>query len=274
MDAHVSALEQRGFAWVREALPSAAEALDRTVELIAARCALDETETPRVIGDFIVPPPEGSTTRDFQTLHFDFGVPLEPEAPRDLARYTALHVPRGTQPVATTRLVPIHALLSQRDWPPRHTLVQRFISYGQTHGTWEGEIGYVEGSLARIVEAAAGLPLLPSVKSEPEFLCGMEFDSLRAEAAFFERHAVPLEGVETEIALNTGELLIFDNLSLAHGRRGTRQPGELCQWVFGDRSLDVATQRAARERILQAFDTEPTLSARQPRPDSRTTTHP
>jgi hypothetical protein len=36
--------------------------------------------------------------------------------------------------------------------------------------------------LARLIEAAAGLPLLPSVKSESGFLCGMEFDSLRSKS--------------------------------------------------------------------------------------------
>jgi hypothetical protein len=46
--------------------------------------------------------------------------------------------------------------------------------YGDSHGAWDNSAGYVEGSLARIVEAALGwTPALPSVKEDPEFLCGI-----------------------------------------------------------------------------------------------------
>lgn len=60
---------------------------------------------------------------------------------------------------AVTRLVPLAAaLLAQRSWPPPAELVERLRSYGRTHGAWDDEEGYVEGSLARIVEAAARSP--------------------------------------------------------------------------------------------------------------------
>ncbi len=49
-----------------------------------------------------------------------------------------------------------------------------------------------------------------------------------------------------------GELLLFDNLAVAHGRRGTRQPGELRQRVFG-RHLQPAAQRELRDHVLAAF---------------------
>ncbi len=48
-----------------------------------------------MIGDFVVPPLDGGETRDFQTLHFDFGLPLDPKVDQDVARYTALYVPRS-----------------------------------------------------------------------------------------------------------------------------------------------------------------------------------
>jgi GNAT superfamily N-acetyltransferase len=116
--------------------------------------------------------------------------------------------------------------------------------------------GYVEGSLARIVEAAAAErpPTLPSVKAEPGFLCGLEFDSLSAELAFFARHGLRIDDAEIDIDLQPGELLLFDNLVLVHGRRGRRQPGELRQRVFGHR-LQPADQRKLRDRVLTAFDT-------------------
>lgn len=134
-----------------------------------------------VIGDFVAPPLGGAETRDFQTLHFDFGLPLNPKVERAVTRYTALYVPADVAEVqAVTRLVPLVALLGQRSWPPPAELLARLTSYGRTHGAWDDNQGYVEGSLARIVEAAAGecSPFLPSVKVEPGFLCGLEFDSL------------------------------------------------------------------------------------------------
>jgi hypothetical protein len=188
-------------------------------------------------------------------LHFDFGLPLDPKVEQNVARYTALYVPTDVADArAITRLVPLVALLGQRSWPPPEELVERLTSYGRTHGAWDDDRGYAEGSVARIVEAAAAQcpPVLPSVKVEPGFLCGLEFDSLGNELNFFARHGVPLHDVEISVALQPGELLVFDNLAMAHGRRGIRQPGELRQRVFGHR-LQPAAQRELRDDVLAAF---------------------
>ena len=82
----------------------------------------------------------------------------------------------------------------------------------------------------------------------------MEFDSLSSELAFFSSYGLRLHDAEIEIPLQPGELLIFDNLAVAHGRRGTRQPGELRQRVYGNR-LQPAMQRELRDDILTAFCT-------------------
>ena len=231
-------------------------------EVIAARRAADGCHPVAVIGDFVLPPMGGKASRDFQTLHFDFGVPLDPSVAQDVGRYTALHVQADFERTsARTRLVALPALLGQRSWPARAELLARLAAYGRTHGAWDDAHGYVEGSLARLVEAAAGSPLLPSVKEEPGFLCGMEFDSLLAEVAFFEGHSLRLEAVEVEVGLSPGELLVFDNFALAHGRRGTRQPGELRQWIFGEKSLSVGGQVELRERVLSAFEQQAAADA-------------
>ena len=208
-----------------------------------------------VLGDFVIPPPEGPASRGFQTLHFDFGLPLNPVAATDLARYTALHIPASAQPSdAVTRLVPLRPLLGAIGWPDSEGLIARFTAYGHSHGAWYGAAGYVEGSLARIVEAAFGRPpMLPSVKDEPDFLCGTEFATLGEELAFFARRGLPLAAVGLEVLLQPGDLLVFDNLALAHGRRGTRQPGELHQRIFGHPALGVAEQIEFRDRVLAAF---------------------
>jgi hypothetical protein len=248
-------LDSHGFVRITGPLRTTLEADQVSAALVDASRLRHGLPPLSIIGDFVVPPLDGGKARDFQTLHFDFGLPLDPKIDQEVARYTALSVPIDVVAVeALTRLVPLAALLGQRSWPPPAELVDRLTSYGRTHGAWDDDQGYVEGSLARIVEGAAagGRPLLPSVKIEPGFLCGLEFDSLFAELAFFERHGLHLDDVEISVDLRPGELLVFDNLAVAHGRRGTRKPGELRQRIFGH-SLQPAAQRKLRDSVLAAF---------------------
>jgi hypothetical protein len=249
------ALSSDGFVRIDGPFQTSDAAFD-TARALVEECRLECGLPPiSIIGDFVIPPLDGAATRDFQTLHFDFGLPLDPKVAQDVARYTALYVPTDIADVqAATRLVPLIALLGQRSWPAPAELVDRLASYGRTHGAWEDDRGYTEGSLARIIEAAAApaSPVLPSVKVEPGFLCGLEFDSLSSEQAFFSRYGLRLHDAEIEIALEPGELLLFDNLALAHGRRGKRQPGELRQRVFGHH-LQPARQSELRDRVLMAF---------------------
>lgn len=97
-----------------------------------------------------------------------------PKIAQDVARYTALYIARSAAGVsASTRLVPLVSLLRGRDWPERVELLARFVAYGRTHGAWDDSRGYSEGSLVRVIEAVvAAPPLLPSVKADPDFLCG------------------------------------------------------------------------------------------------------
>ncbi len=216
--------------------------------------ATDDTSL-EVIGEFAIPPADGSASRSFQTLHIDFGLPLVPAQPADVARFTALHVAADAKPSgASTRLVELALLLSHRGWPDRQRLIDRFAAYGRSHGAWDDAAGYLEGSLARVVEAAIGdEPELPSVKSTRGFQCGLEFASLAEELAFFDQRGLPLKALEQEICLAPGELLIFDNLRVAHGRCGARQPGELHQRLLGHRQMPPRQQRAIRDQFLATF---------------------
>ncbi len=105
----------------------------------------------------------------------------------DVAGFTVLYMPADRQPSdAGTRLVPLRALLARPVVPQVNELVSRFAAYGRSHGAWDDAAGSVEGSLARIVEAALGEPaVLPSVKTFPAFLCGNEFACLGDERQFF-----------------------------------------------------------------------------------------
>ncbi len=203
----------------------------------------------------MLPPPDGPASRPFQTLHIDFGVPLIPTQTADVARFTALYVAANARtPQASTRLVALAPLLAQRRWPDHDQLIDRFEAYGQTHGAWDDTAGYTEGSLARIIEAAIGdPPVLASVKTTPGFRCGLEFTGLTQEIAFFAHRGVALGRIEQEVRLCPGELLIFDNRLVAHGRRGSRRPGEMHQRVIGHRHAPPDHQRAIRDQFLTAF---------------------
>jgi len=223
----------------------------------AVHAAFDEPAQAQleVIGDFTIPPRDGPPGRDFQTLHLDFGLPVDPVGPGPVARCTALFAPfGGPGGAAATRLVPLAPLLAQRSWPEPAELLRRLIAYGETHGGRDEARGYVEGSFARLVEAADGaLPRLPSIRTNPEFLCGEEFGDLDSELTFLAALGLSVEAVERLVRLAPGEVLLFDNLTLAHGRAGRRRPGELRQRVFGYRDLGVAGQKQIRDRVLGLF---------------------
>jgi hypothetical protein len=249
------ALGTQGFVHITRPFAQLDDAWSAARELVDVAATIDDSLV--VLGDFVIPPLDGSPSRDFQTLHFDFGLPLAPAVPVDVARYTALHVPADTlSSDAVTRLVPLDALLAGARWPNRQEMVQRFAAYGNSHGARDVAAGYVEGSLARIVEAVlCQTPVLPSVRTHPEFLCGTEFASLADETEFFAQRGLRLDAVGIEVCVRPGELLVFNNLALAHGRRGIRRPGELNQRVFGHRALPVHEQAELRDRMLAAFAT-------------------
>lgn len=244
-----------GFAHFRDAFRNSARAFDAANAVVGTALPLQDCALLEIVGDFVIPPADGGPSRDFQTLHFDFGVPLHPVRATDVARFTALFVTPGARHVqARTRLVPLGELLAQRSWASPDELLRRFIDYGVSHGAWDSSLGYTEGSLARIVEAASGeTPVLPSVSEQTDFLCGNEFASTDAELEFFQARGLSVPDVAIEVDLRPGELLVFDNLLLAHGRRGVRQPGELRQRVFGHTAAAPDCQKTIRDRVLAAF---------------------
>ena len=87
---------RRGFAQINGPFRTSDEAFDVAGALVEM-CRLEHGLPPlSAIGDFVVPPLDGAETRDFQTLHFDFGLPLDPKVEGDVARYTARTWPSHT----------------------------------------------------------------------------------------------------------------------------------------------------------------------------------
>src|SRR5580704_19001195 len=112
-------LSSSGFVRIDKGFRTTAEAFELASSVIEASYSESGLGPLSIIGDFVLPPLEGPRTRDFQTLHFDFGLPLDPKLDQDVARYTALYIPSGVGSVsAVTRLVPLAPLMSQRRWPP------------------------------------------------------------------------------------------------------------------------------------------------------------
>jgi len=243
------ALAERGVVRVPGRRPDPAAAWHEALQVAAAARGLDPIcaglPDLEVVGEFTVPPP-GVVQRDFQALHFDFGVPLLAGAPVAVSRFTALYLdPQCAGSGAATRIVPLRPLLAQRLWPDRAALAQRLCRDA-------GDSAAVEGILARIIEAADESCDLPDRHAEG-FLCGMEFSALPDERAYFARHGLQLAAAEQEIVLSPGELLLFDNLTAAHGRRGRRNTGELHQLCIGFGSLELSCQATLLDRILASF---------------------
>lgn len=234
-DDYARSLAEEGFALIdwRCASASLARAAAQRVCRRAAR--LDPwagVMAPlQVVGEFRIPV-ASAQARDFQALHFDFGLPLQPRLPRDIAHYTMLYVsPETGHTEAFTRLVNLAKLLAQRPWPDGDTLVRRFATYGESHGAWDPAEGYTEGILGRLVEAAHGADAaLPSVNATPDFLCGTEFLDRNDETRFLASHGLSLEACETAIRIEPGQVLIFDTCRSLTAAKGGARRGSFTRW--------------------------------------------
>jgi hypothetical protein len=133
-------LTSRGFVWLSGPFSSPADAWRCADGLIDSHMSRDADL--EVIGNFLIPPVDGPPSRDFQTLHFEFGLPLEPAAPADVACFTALHVSSAASPPgAVTRLVPVRTLHGGHPWPDRDELARRFAAYARAMARGSGAAG-------------------------------------------------------------------------------------------------------------------------------------
>lgn len=187
------------------------------------------------------------------SLHFDMGLPLIPAADQEnLYLLTCLYFPYDSPLSSTkTRLFDTRGIFSAIKAPE---LEERLIHYAQHHGTGYGDFIFGRLScLGQLLEAALGGKDLAYMKEHriadwfnrgPQ---GEREDGLSKEEAFFLKFGLNLADLERLIHLRPGDLLIIDNLRLAHGRRGSRQQEELWQILFGvDQVLPSEIHRLRR----------------------------
>ena len=188
MDAECAALRSIGSVTIDDGFRTADDAFAYATAIVEAVSREDLDGPLSIVGDFVLPPVDGPSTRDFQTLHFDFGLPLDPKVDQDIARYTALYVPAGRLDVsAVTRLVPLRELLEQRTWPAGVELLREARSGPTAARTAPGQCAGIRRGKPCPDRRGRRWSLAgsPERKDEGDFLCGLEFDSLRAEVAFF-----------------------------------------------------------------------------------------
>jgi hypothetical protein len=91
MDEGAVVLSDRGF-WLADGnFSTRGEAFEAASAVVRRRCRADGVDVLPVIGDFVIPPADGPASRDFQTLHFDFGLPLVPIIAGCRSLYRAVH---------------------------------------------------------------------------------------------------------------------------------------------------------------------------------------
>ena len=189
---------------------------------------------------------------DHLSLHFEMGLPILPVDEKSRVHaLICLHIPSSDQASnVATRLLPIDGLLAGKS---EKDVDKKLAEYVQKHGA-----GWEKFNSGRLLVAAQ---LLDALQEDGELGYMREHriaewfnrdaknnsqDGLAGETAFFEKHNVVLSNHERRITLKPGDLLIADNLRVAHGRAGRRPAEELVQYLFGVK--DASKEEIAKIR--------------------------
>lgn len=184
------------------------------------------------------------TSTGFQALHWDMGQPFENDQPQTMYTIGALYRPLGERnPNAKTRLVNIEHLCNQTNFGGQTVVSDKLHHYVQRYGD-----GWVEPSPHNTKRLACFARVLDAMQ-EPHQLCDekesmigqcFSYDNkhdgafgFQQEADFFARYGVNLNAIEEQIEIRPGQMLIYDNLRIVHGRIGERKPKELFNFLFG-----------------------------------------
>lgn len=222
-----------------------------TMELVS-RLSKTEPYASLRYGDYLIakadriPVSEQFVQGGFQCLHFDYGLPVLPRTNQTLYALAALFVP-PTVPSssAITRIVPLSKLADTSVALKSPVFVDRLKAYAASHGD-----GWREPAFVNTGRISIFLRFLDAISPEPRFsghidvdsatfirkcglLCESDLEQWQRERELLQKFGIDLVRSEQRIALEPGDLLIFDNLRTVHGRLGRRASHEIWQMLFG-----------------------------------------
>ena len=178
---------------------------------------------------------------DHMSLHFEMGLPLIPT--EDVSRVHALiclYIPKGENASdVATRLLSIDGLLNKTQ-----NVESNLVKYCKKNGA-----GWKDFNSGRLLCAAQLFDAMQEncelgYMREDRIAEWFNKDAKRAsqngaqkEIDFFAKFRINLRAKEKSFILQPGDLLIVDNLRVAHGRRGRRPAEELVQYLYGARDV-------------------------------------
>lgn len=193
---------------------------------------------------------------DHLSMHFEMGLPIVPVEDRSRVHaLICLHIPPSDKASnVATRLLPIDGLLAGKS---KELVEQALTTYVQKHGAgWEGHNSGRLLVAAQLVDAANNQDQLAYMR-EHRIAEWFNKDSKNSaqdgfvkETAFFARHNIILAKHEKRFTLKPGDLLIADNLRVAHGRDGKRPAEELLQFLYGVKDASKEEVNTIRARVV------------------------
>ncbi|RJQ19973.1 hypothetical protein C4580_04785 [Candidatus Woesearchaeota archaeon] len=187
------------------------------------------------------------------SLHFEMGLPVIPvEETTRVHALLCLHIPKNeTASEVKTRLLPIDGLLAGR------AVEEALTNYVKKYGAgWNGHNSGRILCAGQLLDAAAGKSELSYMREHriAEWFNqdenGNVQDGRVNERAFFRKHGIVLSEREKSFVLQQGDLLIIDNLRVAHGREGRRPAEELVQLLYGAREVSRVQIDGLRRQIV------------------------
>jgi hypothetical protein len=231
-------------------VPSVERAFALAMRTIAA-LALSEPYTSMGYGDFQLakadrtPVCDSIVQANFQTLHFDYGLPVLSRPQQGFYGVVALYMPpETTGSFAETRIVQLRELKAETGLVRKHA-IERLCDYVCAHGD-----GWSQPSPTNTGRIAIFLRVLEALRGENRFAALIDSDSagfiseatqsantdsayLELERSLFHEFGIDLGPVERRVRLRPGDMLLLDNVSIVHGRLGKRPARELWHMLFG-----------------------------------------
>lgn len=200
----------------------------------------------------------------FVALHFEMGAPLIAiDDQTTVCSLMGLYFPHDSEPnEVRTRTLHLGGLLSSHRWPDEREVEDALKFYAENYGDGWGD--YSTGRLscvARLLDGAVSDNELSFMKSFKETDCfnrsadGEWVDGYQEEIDYFLSHGFLIETWEKRYTLRPGDLLIIDNLRVAHGQIGQREPEEIYQFIYGTNRATAFDVDQLRRQLVSTLKT-------------------